>query len=103
MSDMAKKSVGTRFFIKQAALLVTTILLVIFCTIPVFSNLKTAINPSGLYETLDKKNKEFAALQERIDVVQSKMLMGAGDEEGLKRLMNEIEDLKIEAVRNQVS
>jgi len=101
MSESSKKSVAKRFFVRQGILLVITIVLMIFCTIPFLGTLRTAINPKGHYASLEAKTNELADITGRIDVLQSKMLMGAGDDGNSERLRKENEELRTQAIKMQ--
>jgi len=99
-----------RFFVKQAALLVITMVLVVLFTIPLLKTVDSAINPGELDANVDKTEKEKAGIQNEIDVARSKMLMGAGDEEAQEKLKKQsdehqrqmaLKDLEIKYLRDR--
>lgn len=83
-----------KFFLKQTVLLVITIVLVVFFTIPLLSAVKAALNPSELETNVDRSQKEVAGLEARLEVVRSKALMGHADNEAQEKLKKEVEELK---------
>ncbi len=94
MNSYTRKNGTRRFAIRQAILLLITIVLVVFFTIPLLKAVKAAMNPGQLQANLDEANNEVVGLQTKTDVVRSKMLMGAGDDEAQEKLRKEVEELK---------
>jgi hypothetical protein len=92
-SNEGKRGTG-RFFLKQAVLLVITIALVVFFTIPLVRAVKGALNPAELQANAKQAKQEVDGLQNKLDVTRSKMLMGAGDEEAQEKLKKQVEELK---------
>jgi hypothetical protein len=83
-----------RFFVKQAILLVITIALMVFFTVPLMKAVKAVLSPGDLATNVNRSQQEVAGLETRLDVVRSKMLMGAGDDEAQEKLRKEVEELK---------
>ena len=83
-----------RFFIKQTILLVITVVLMVLFTIPLLKIVKSAMNPGELTAKVEMANKETEGIQNEVDVVRSKMLMGAGDEEAQEKLKKQVEELQ---------
>ena len=92
-SNEGKRGTG-RFFLKQAVLLVITIALVVFFTIPLVRAVKGAFNPVELQANAKQAKQEVQGLQNKLDVTRSKMLMGSGDEEAQEKLKKQVEELK---------
>jgi len=84
----------TRFFVKQTILLVITVVLMVLFTIPLLKIVKSAMNPGALTAKVETANKETEGIQNEVDVVRSKMLMGAGDEEAQEKLKKQVEELQ---------
>jgi hypothetical protein len=93
MSSDERQS-GGRFFFKQAILLVLTIILVAFCTIPLMHAVKWVLNPGELKADVNRANEAVASIRTKLDVANSKMLMGAGDEEAQEKMKKQVEELK---------
>jgi hypothetical protein len=85
---------GGRFFFKQAILLVVTIILVAFCTIPLMQAVKWVLNPGELKADVKMANEAVASFRTKLDVANSKMLMGAGDDEAQEKMKKQVEELK---------
>jgi hypothetical protein len=101
ISKQQSSGIG-RFFVKQAILLAITIVLMAFFTIPLMKAFKAALSPGELETNVNRFQNEAAGLQTRLDVVRSKMLMGAGDDGAQEELRKEVEDLKRQvAAKNQ--
>jgi hypothetical protein len=83
-----------RFFVKQTILLVITVILMVLFTIPLLKIVKSAMNPGALTAKVEMANKETEGIQNEVDVVRSKMLMGAGDEEAQEELKRQVEELQ---------
>ncbi|HMK34410.1 MAG TPA: hypothetical protein VK463_05030 [Desulfomonilaceae bacterium] len=83
-----------RFLIKQAVLLVITIALMVSFTIPLMKAVRAALSPGELKTNVDRSRQEVASLETRLDVVRSKMLMGAGEDDAQEKLKEEVEKLK---------
>jgi hypothetical protein len=94
MRSDQKQGGSGRFFFKQAILLVITIVLVVLFTIPLLKTVKSAMNPGELTAKLEVSNNETQVIQNSVDVVRSKMLMGAGDEEAQEKLKKQVEELQ---------
>jgi|GEM_PF-1153613 len=94
MNSDARKT-GTRgFAVKQTILLLVTIGLVVFFTVPLLKAVKAAANPGELQADVAKANNEVVGLRTKIDVARSKMLMGAGDDEAQEKLKKQVEALQ---------
>jgi hypothetical protein len=93
MSKQQTSGIG-RFFVKQAILLVITIALMVFFTIPLMKAVKAALRPGELETNVNRSQQEVSSLETRLDVVRSKMLMGADDDEAQEKLRKEVEELK---------
>ena len=78
------------FYFKQAILLLVTIALFIFFTIPFLKTLKAAVVPGELEANI----KQAKELEINLDSTRAKMLMGAGDEEMQEKLKKRIQDLE---------
>jgi hypothetical protein len=83
-----------RFFVKQFMLLAITLALMVFFTIPLMKAVKAALSPGELETNVNRSRQEVAGLETRLEVVQSEMLMGAGDDEAQEKLRKEVEELK---------
>ncbi len=83
-----------RFFVKQFILLAITLVLMVFFTIPLMKAVKAALSPGELETNVNRSQQEVAGLETRLDVIQSEMLMGAGDDEAQEKLRKEVEELK---------
>ncbi len=83
-----------RFFVKQTILLVITVVLMVLFTIPLLKIVKSAMNPGALTARVEMANKQNEGIQNEVDVVRSKMLMGAGDEEAQEKLKKQVEELQ---------
>lgn len=94
MSSKQKTGGTGRFFVKQAVLLVMTIALMVFFTVPLMKAVKAALTPAELETNVYRSQQEVAGLETRLDVVRSKMLMGAGDDEAQEKLKKVVEELK---------
>jgi hypothetical protein len=94
MGSERDKPRSRRFVIRQVVLLVVTIALVIFCTIPLLKAFRGALNPAELDASLTRGQQELEGLQNKLDVTRSRMLMGAGDDESRENLKKQVEDLK---------
>ena len=94
MSSDQQKS-GTRWFIvRQTALLMTTIVLAFFFTVPLIKAAKAALNPAELEADLGRAKQDEAGLDRKVMVAQAKITMGAGDDETQEKLRKEVEELK---------
>ena len=102
MSSRQLNSGTGRFFVKQTILLAITIALMVFFTIPLMKAVKAALSPRELETSVDRSQQEVAGLETRLDVVRSKMLMGAGDDEAQEKLRKEVEELKRQVVAKEV-
>ncbi len=89
-----KRQSGGRFFVKQAVLLVITIILLAFCTVPLIQAVRWALNPGELKANVEKANEGTASIRIKLDVANSRMLMGAGDDEAQEKLKKQVEELK---------
>ena len=94
MSSKQQTSGTGRFFVKQAVLLMITIALMILFTVPLMKAVKAALTPAELETNVNRSQQEVAGLETRLDVVRSKMLMGAGDDQAQGKLTKELEELK---------
>jgi len=83
-----------RFFVKQTILLIITVVLMVLFTIPLLKIVKSAMNPGALTANVEIANKETESIQNEVDVVRSKRLMGAGDEEAQEKLKKQVEELQ---------
>jgi|WetSurMetagenome_2_1015567.scaffolds.fasta_scaffold274054_2 hypothetical protein len=83
-----------RFFVKQAILLIITVILLIFFTVPLLKAIKGALNPGELEATVNRGKQEAASLETKLETTESRMLMGAGDDEAQGNLKKEVEELK---------
>lgn len=88
----------SRFFVTQAILLVATITLLVFFTIPLIKTVKTALIPGELEAKINQTQHEMRVLQTRLDAVQSEMMMGEDDDQVLEKLRQ-----KMEALRKQIA
>lgn len=84
----------TRFFLRQALLLVLTIVLFVYCAVPLFHVVKLVINPSGFKVRLEVANREAQAIQNDMDVASSRILMGGGDEQVQEELKLKVAQLE---------
>jgi DNA repair exonuclease SbcCD ATPase subunit len=92
-SDVQQSRTG-RFFVKQAILLVVTIILAAFFAVPLLEAVKAAVNPGELQANADRANKEVAGLQTKLETANARILMGAGDDEAQEKLKKELQELK---------
>ncbi|MGO8881813.1 MAG: hypothetical protein ACLQMS_20205 [Desulfomonilaceae bacterium] len=83
-----------RFFVRQSVLLVITVVLMVLFTIPLLKIVKSAMNPGELTAKVEMANKQTEGIQNEVDVVRSRMLMGAGDEEAQEKLKKQVEELQ---------
>jgi hypothetical protein len=117
MSSDDQQGFAKRFFVKQAVLLVITIILVAFFTVPLVKIVKAALNPGELKANLDRANQTLAGVETELDVTRSKMavrskaMIAPGDEiqEQLKKEMEELkrqkvlQDLEIKHLQDQLA
>ena len=96
-----QKSSG-RFYLKQTVLLVITIVLVIFFTVPLLKSIKAALNPGELVAAANQTQRQMASLERKIDVSRAKILMAAGAEEVQDKLAKEVEALKRQMAATQL-
>ncbi len=96
-----QKSSG-RFYLKQTVLLIITIVLVIFFTIPLLKSIKAALNPEELVAAANQAQRQMASLERKIDVSRAKILMAAGAEEVQDKLAKEVEALKRQMAATQL-
>lgn len=94
MGSQQDKPGAKRFVIRQAVLLVVTIALVIFCTIPLLKAFTGALNPKQLDASLIESQQELVGLQNKLDLTRARVLMGAGDDDTQESLKKQVEDLK---------
>jgi len=99
MSSDDQQGFAKRFFVKQAILLVITIILVAFFTVPLMKIVKGAFNPGELKANLDKANQTLEGVESELDAARSKMAvrsktMIAPGDEIQEQLKKEVEELK---------
>jgi hypothetical protein len=94
MKTASKTGGSGRFFVKQSILLVITVVLMVLFTIPLLKIVKSAMNPEALTAKVEMANEQTEGIQNQMDVVRSKMLMGAGDEEAQEKLKKQVEELQ---------
>jgi hypothetical protein len=83
-----------KFFLKQAILLAITVILLIFCTIPLLKAVKAALNLGELQQKLNLSKQEVVVLQKKLGIVEDKMMMGSGNEETQEKLKKDRDELK---------
>jgi hypothetical protein len=94
MKSDQKHSGYRRFFVKQTILLLITVILMVLFTFPLLRIVKSAMNPEALTVKVEMANNQAEGIQNEVDAVRSKMLMGAGDEEAQEKLKNKVEELQ---------
>lgn len=90
--DHQKGSRG--FFVKQAILLIITVVLLIFFAVPLLKVVKAALNPAELESNVNLGKQEVAGLETKMETTESRILMGDGDDEVQGKLKEELEELK---------
>ena len=83
-----------RFFVRQLVLLVITVVLALWFTIPLVKTVHSAMNLGDLTAKLDQVNKERDGIQNKIDGTSSLRLMGAADREAREKLKKQVEELQ---------
>lgn len=91
---MTPKQQNRGFFVKQGILLVITIILLAFFTVPLLKALKAAMNPEELQTKADQVKQEAQGLETKLEVIESKIMMGGGDDQSHEKLKEQVEDLK---------
>lgn len=94
MNSEARKNATRRFAVRQAILLLITIVLVAFFTIPMLKAVKAAANPGQLEAIVNQAKQEVAGLETKVMVVQSRITMGAGHDEAQEKIKQEVKELK---------
>lgn len=92
-----KKDSGM-FYVKLVSLLLITIALFIFFTIPFLKTLKAAVVPSELQAS----SNQVKELETELDVARSRMLMGAGDENTQEKYKKLLEDLERQLAAKEI-
>lgn len=82
------------FFVRQGILLAITIILLIFCAIPLLNVVNGALHPGQLETDLSRGKQEASDLERKLEVVEAKRLMGAGQDDAHEKLSREVEELK---------
>ncbi|MGO9568606.1 MAG: hypothetical protein ACLP5H_13790 [Desulfomonilaceae bacterium] len=94
MSSEQQKGAIRGYFVKQLMLLVITVILAAFFTIPLVKAVKMALDPAELEQNLNRATQEVAGLERKAMVAQSRITMGVGDDQAREKLEKEVEELK---------
>lgn len=94
---MGTKAIPTKdrkFLIVQVGLILTTVILVVLCTIPFFHLLKDTIDRQEIAMSLNRSDMEVASLEEKVAKLNAFRFMGRSDSISDEEIRKQLEELQ---------